>query len=1087
MTTPPTHDASQGELALQALLDTRNQRANEAVTRQTVISALNDMYPSASRPWWVRRHIRGAEQIAHWMEEGTQRRGFVDSVVGATAIEYESDLRDPRKFATGIHQVKQYCAALLNDAVAEDSVRGVLSDGVEWHAYGITVQSPTGSTTDVDTDDITLTEIETLVIDGCGTGQADQWASFMSRHLGRDGCVPLSGATLAEFLGFGSAMGRQHLNVCQTSLMQARDAMASHSEFIHSMWDRYTEYLRVDDVSDEDSDALYSQEFYLSLVARLVCANVIEQQPLHSDQTQLDEILTGQFFEAKGLTRLVEHDYFGWLVQEPAIAFIRSLAEGIQADLNSFDFNNIADPDVFGTLMSSMAVAHQRTLLGQEWTPAWLADRMAEAACEMLPDGEWPRFVDPTCGSGALIVATNRLVHQRLMAANIAPGSQEALQRITASATGFDVDPLAVILAKVNWVVANRNWLPLNGQSPTSIPIYNADSLFALSPIFDSPSTQTTSTGHYELFLQGNSVALPDFLVAPDRQILFDEIVERAYSLATTHAHCAPDDRGDIPTDSIDIILTEAAIETGTDVTSLDTTETKKFLLSFANTLAELERDGKNGIWAFILRNSLRPGLVAAQFNGLVSNPPWLAMSKLSHNPFAAVLTTLAERFSLNPSGSSFLHLEMATVFLAYAAHHYLAPDAGIVCILPDTVKQGSQHQPLRDQLSGHTPTVVTMTVQKVWTVDRETFRNKAIVLLGSRTRKRVQGTFPGEHVTPTGSTTLTFYNSEFAGRRVWTNNNPDQATSHPYPTGFASQGADIMPRRLWAVHVVSRQATSITVKTPDSHTPEDRYLISDDKKHKNFAIGARTVPIRYAHSFWVSKHLAPFVLAEPATAILPIEYKNNDWSQLSDTSIATSKVASRHFQQVIATSDFQDLRDAWNRGLNMRNKLTNQTFGTTGFLVLYGAGGGIPAAAYANLATYGTTPPPIIDQTLYWMHVTTEDEAQYLTGMINSGILRELLKGLIPQGAFGDRHLHTLPSKAIPKFDPTDTTHQSVVAATRCVISDLQPALTGQDTKHLFSPNRGLAQRRSAVRGLIENLPSNHAYEEACLEAYTN
>jgi hypothetical protein len=30
--------------------------------------------------------------------------------------------------------------------------------------------------------------------------------------------------------------------------------------------------------------------------------------------------------------------------------------------------------------------------------------------------------------------------------------------------------------------------------------------------------------------------------------------------------------------------------------------------------------------WAFILRNIYRPGLLSGQFNGLVSNPPWLGV-----------------------------------------------------------------------------------------------------------------------------------------------------------------------------------------------------------------------------------------------------------------------------------------------------------------------------------------------------------------------------------------------------------------------------------------------------------------------------
>jgi hypothetical protein len=52
------------------------------------------------------------------------------------------------------------------------------------------------------------------------------------------------------------------------------------------------------------------------------------------------------------------------------------------------------------------------------------------------------------------------------------------------------------------------------------------------------------------------------------------------------------------------------------------------FLKELITAIDQLNRDGRNGIWAYILRNSFRPGLVAGQFNGLVSNPPGLRSAK---------------------------------------------------------------------------------------------------------------------------------------------------------------------------------------------------------------------------------------------------------------------------------------------------------------------------------------------------------------------------------------------------------------------------------------------------------------------------
>jgi hypothetical protein len=61
--------------------------------------------------------------------------------------------------------------------------------------------------------------------------------------------------------------------------------------------------------------------------------------------------------------------------------------------------------------------------------------------------------------------------------------------------------------------------------------------------------------------------------------------------------------------------------------------------LTLAERLVELARANRNGIWAFILRNTYRPGLLVGQFNGLVSHPPWLAMSQLADNPYEVQLS----------------------------------------------------------------------------------------------------------------------------------------------------------------------------------------------------------------------------------------------------------------------------------------------------------------------------------------------------------------------------------------------------------------------------------------------------------------
>jgi hypothetical protein len=199
----------------------------------------------------------------------------------------------------------------------------------------------------------------------------------------------------------------------------------------------------------------------------------------------------------------------------------------------------------------------------------------------------------------------------------------------------------------------------------------------------------------------------------------------------------------------------------------------------------------------------------------------------------------------------------------------------------------------------------------------------------------------------------------------------------------------------------------------------------------------------------------------------------------LAQTEFVTSPDARDHFAEVLRASDYATL-DEWWDALDIRGKLSRQLMPPDAWLVVYGAGGSFPAAAYQRIVDFGPE-PPVLDQTLYWMVVDTEEEAAYLTGMVNSAVLRETIDGFIPEGAFGPRHLHTLPSKGIPQFDAADGTHARVAAAVRALRPEVLALAAQPDHAHLFKASDGLASRRSRLRALFAGLPAFAEYDTAC------
>jgi len=1062
----------------------REKGSNETVTRHTLVTGLADMFPMETRPWWVLRHIRGAEAVAKFIEEGREKNGYADSLVGATAIEYESDLRKQTKFKVGKHQVAQYCAGLLNEGISSKLVVGVLSDGIDWYAYKVG-ELPKRELGSFEAEDVELLELESLSLVPDSQESALQWIDFLSRYFGRDAARPLTAESLTEYLGFNSAMGHAHFSSCKDIIADLRLSDPTQSHLIANVWGTYAAYLSIDAKTEEEDKDLYAREFYLSLIGRLICANVVAQYPLISSDNELLDILNGGFFEARGINRLVEHDYFGWLVSERNVGALVSTVRTIQMDLRAYDYSRQSEVDIFGHLMASLAEESQRLLLGQEWTPSWLSDQMAARMVHNL-DAEWPQFVDMCSGSGAMIIAVAKQVQNLLKEQNYAPGTAETLKILSNATTGFDIDPLAVILSKVNWIVANREWLgPLDGSIEISIPVYNADSLYALAPIFGSGTASSKDKSH-AIKLLDREISLPDFLVTPKFRSIFDKAVEHSYQTGMSYA----EKNSSVPTDIDPKLFRESLkqelhlIDPKLEVWQVDSI--LDFAQGFATNILELEISGKNGIWAFVLRNSYRPGLLSAQFNGLISNPPWLAMSRLRHNPFGPILEDKARQFDLVPAGSAFLHLEMSTVFLAHAINYYLKEGAQISCVLPDTIRQGRQHQSFRDQLSGlivNPP--IEMTPSELWRVPTGTFKNQAVIILGQKTKAPKLVSLPGIHTSENESKSLTNYPATFGTRRIWSEKEPGTSIPNGYWEGFSSQGADIMPRRLFAFSVFKEEGGQLGIRTP-SRDDSDWYLLADDKKHKDFVVSNRFIPIDFTQKCYLSKHLSPFILNAPATVVLPIKPTSESWRLATSLEMNSNPRVKAHFDRILKESDFKSFDDLWVSGLNFRVKLTKQIFADCpqGFLVLYGAGGEIPTAAYISIEKILES-KGVIDQTLYWCKVDSEEEALYLTGMINSKAMRDRISDFIPEGAFGGRHLHTMPSKAIPVFDPSDDNHVRVSKLTSEIVEETKKMSLAKQTSQLFFSSLTLARRRSAIRSKIEQLKIYSDFESACSAIY--
>ncbi|GGB64429.1 BseRI endonuclease [Flavobacterium suaedae] len=1059
------------------------QGKNEQIIRDSFTSHLRQVFPEV--PNWVVRHIQGSEAAVKIVKESKGRTGFVDNLVDLTAIEYESNLKVSSKYNTGLNQVKDYVSSLVNQGHDPALIIGILSDTIRWYAFQIDVEKLTEET--CSRDNIILTQIEFLDCSTASEKDASDLARFLQKYLGRIGARPVSASSIANDLGFKSKFCEPHLISLLGIVNEAFSVNQKYASLITELWCNFVSYLREDGKADDFDLKTYVDEYYILTLGKLICANYLEQRALSSDDNEIASIINGKFFENKGLLNFVEYDYFGWLNSTEHVNAILPIAKAIQQDLVAYNFNPIPSEDLFGELMAQLANRSQRLLLGQEWTPGWLSHKLVAQVIESISPDQPLRLIDMCCGSGSMIVEAIEIAKERISRNNPDISIEQRIHLLTESITGFDIDPLAVMLSKINWVLKAKDWIQPLGTHQISIPIYHADSLFAITPI--SNNAEENENGYYSLKIAEYSINLPSFLVTPEYHFYFDTLIDTGYRLIVSNKQQSA---LTIDPDTLQKHIESIQESSTVKLKDVELDQVLTFFLEFITTVDELNRDGRNGIWAYILRNSFRPGLVAGQFNGLVSNPPWLALSKVANNPYQVILKKMAEDFGIKPFGSSHLHIELATIFLLYAVNQYLLPNAQIGCIVPETILNGHHHNRFRTAEFRTSSKAVQFSVEEIWKIQEQVFKNNAAVLFGRKAIAEVSHeTIPGKAIRENyPPTDILFYKNKQGNRTAWSEQNMTGANNGFFNPANFRQGADIMPRNLFFYEVgESSNPQLFHMQSIDPTTSPIGFTVKDAKKFSDFHLTGRMLPKKLFFDVITSNLLTPFNVAEFQKAFLPLKKSDsNTWQGISDAEVALfGAVTQSSFESISQTIDPKSVsvNTIYNL-INTLGKLRQQLITPSGYIVMTGAGGGKVCSAYLDVNNVDIT-KLIIDQTIYWAQVASEDEAIYLTGLLNSDAINIIIEDFQPKGAFGKRHVHKLPFGVTPPYDESSSAHLEVVTRTKALISEYNE-LKGEHPSMLnaLNPNNGsLNKRRRILIGFVTGLSSYEAYEEACRSVY--
>jgi methylase of polypeptide subunit release factors len=367
-------------------------------------------------------------------------------------------------------------------------------------------------------------------------------------------------------------------------------------------------------------ELLFSVHTYFVFIMKLITAELLTISEIpykssfsydltHIDKasliSKLEEIEEGGVYAKRGITNFLEGDFFRWYLD----AFSPRLEEAIREiarALSDFEpatssINPDSTKDLLKKLYQYIVPQEVRHKLGEYYTPDWLAELVLN---EVGYDGDTSkRLIDPACGSGTFIVlAIKRAIEN---GKNNKLPRIEIVKRVVSNITGFDLNPLAIIASRTNFLFALGDLV--SELESFEIPIYLADSV--LWP---------ESKGQMELGSSGDVVpvntSVETFSVpaiwVKDKGFLM-KLAAPIIEEMVKHQYTVTDAIKRFKSEGLVFPPHESAVE------------------HFYNQILNLEQQGKNGIWARFLKNAFAP-MIAGEFDFVVGNPPWIRWGYLS-------------------------------------------------------------------------------------------------------------------------------------------------------------------------------------------------------------------------------------------------------------------------------------------------------------------------------------------------------------------------------------------------------------------------------------------------------------------------
>jgi N-6 DNA Methylase len=394
-----------------------------------------------------------------------------------------------------------------------------------------------------------------------------------------------------------------------------------------------------------------------------VCERIAHASSIEQIYKYLSDLEDGEHWRKYRISNFLEGDFFSWYTNERSKALAQAIQlvarEFLQFEPATALLRPESKKDLLKEFYTTLVDEQIRHDLGEYYTPDWLAQRILDRV-EYSGDPD-VSVLDPACGSGTFLVECISRIRRKTHL-----NGPELLNRIVKHVRGMELNPLAVISARANYILSIADLVFSLGED-VELPIYLADCI--------NVPVEKTATDGLEVFgfrldteLGSYEFEIPTTLVR--HQILGKVLLacEDAIKQKRTAKSFLQSVRA-LP-----------------DVEPLLEEKVEKRLVGLFDIVAKLEEREWNRIWCRIVKNNFSPNGFG-KIDVLVGNPPWVRWSRLPQT-YRSRVKQFCNYYGL-VSGKGYtggIETDISTVVLYSAADHWLKDEGKVGILITWTV-----------------------------------------------------------------------------------------------------------------------------------------------------------------------------------------------------------------------------------------------------------------------------------------------------------------------------------------------------------------------------------------------------------------